>query len=59
MIMVTFSSNAIGDFVSYSGNLVSEFLLTYRVELIDEYSASGQGRFALNLPIPLRFYTKN
>lgn len=58
-MMVRLSSNAIGDFISYSGNSVSEFLLAYRGELIDEYSASGQGRFALNLPTPLRFYTKH
>lgn len=36
-MMVTLSSNAIGDFISYSGNSASEFLLTYRGELIDEY----------------------
>jgi hypothetical protein len=62
-MMVTLSSNAIGNFISYSGNSVSEFSLTYRGELIDEYideySASGQGRFALNLPTPRRFYTKH
>ena len=41
------------------GNSVSESLVTYRCELIDEYSVSGQGIFVLNLPTPLRFYTKH
>lgn len=36
MVMAALASNAIGEFISYSGNLVSEFFLTYRVELIDE-----------------------
>ncbi len=38
--MVTLSSDAmIGDFISYSGNPVSAFPLTYRCKLIDEYPA--------------------
>lgn len=37
MMMVTLSNNAIGDFISYSGSSVNEFLLAYRCELISEY----------------------
>jgi hypothetical protein len=33
MMMAALSSNAIGEFISYSS--VSEFFVTYRVELID------------------------
>ena len=44
--MLSNNLNAIGDFISYSGNTVGELVSTYLSELIDEYSASGQGRFA-------------
>ena len=59
MVMLSNNLNAIGDFISYSGNTVGELVSTYLSELIDEYPASGQGRFTLNLPTVLRFYTRH